>query len=36
MHGILQIFMVYNTKCLARNKGEIMELGGFNTWKIVE
>jgi hypothetical protein len=35
------LFIIYNTKCLihlARNKRgeEIMELGGFGPWKIIE
>ena len=41
MHWDIILFMVHNTKCLihlARNtrREEIMDLGGFDPWKIVE
>jgi hypothetical protein len=40
MYNNKRVLVVYNVKCnihLTRNKGEgTMELGGFNTWKIVE
>jgi hypothetical protein len=41
MHWDIRFFMIYNTKCLihlARNmrREEIMELGGFDPWEVVE